>query len=174
MGWAKYFEDIQKLRDHAKSLCAENFDHDRASASPEKAIFELMRVKEAVFHWSEGLVEKLDEILEQATDPEIDRQLLIDQKDQEIKELKIQNKENATRIADIERNNAALKSQFFDLQTIKSNYEFNSKIQKETISSMERKLSDLESYIQKERARAQENSAFQNHMMKEGTRPLRR
>ena len=87
MGWAKYFEDIQKLRDHAASLNAENFDHERAIASPERAILELTRVKEDVFEWSEGLIQKLDEILDQATDPEIDRQLLLEEKDKEISQI---------------------------------------------------------------------------------------
>ncbi len=81
MGYAKYFEDIQKIRDHALSLAGlglQKAEVNRRVLSLE----EMQKTKEVIQKWAEKLVGQLDSLLDLATDPEIERLLEIEKKNQ--------------------------------------------------------------------------------------------
>lgn len=89
MGFPKYFEDIQKLRDRAAHLHADRMNLHAAAFNPRKAIEELLRVQEQIRQWSSELLEQLDAILDQATDPEVNRQKLLEAQERRISELEL-------------------------------------------------------------------------------------
>ena len=70
MGWPKYLEDIQKLREHALSL-AEVKISQVAYTSPELAIRELENKRSQIENWAMTLVSTFTDILDQATNPSI-------------------------------------------------------------------------------------------------------
>lgn len=90
MGFPKYFEDIQKLRDRAAHLHADRMNLNAAASNPKKAIEELLRVQEQLRQWSTELLGQLDSILDQATDPEVNRQKLLEAHEDRICELELQ------------------------------------------------------------------------------------
>jgi chromosome segregation ATPase len=181
MGWAKYFEDIQKLRDHAASLRDARLDNRAATSSPEKAIRELQRVQDALARWSEELVARLDEILDQATDPEINRQILIDNQDTEIAQLHAHIRAlteelagKATQLVDLV---AALGESRVEAEKLKKSLALAEEsflaitIEKDGLNQ---ELSKYEKEAVKREERRKEAGDFLGLMAKDGARPIRR
>jgi hypothetical protein len=90
MGWAKYFEDIQKLRDDAQHRSAAEINRRNLKRSDNSEKIDLIKTREYFEVWSQNLISGLDEILEQATDPEINRQIKIEELESEIQHLNLQ------------------------------------------------------------------------------------
>jgi chromosome segregation ATPase len=181
LGWAKYFEDIQKLRDQAASLRDARIDDRAAISSPEKAIGELRRLQDELARWSEELVAKLEEILEQATDPEINRQVLIDNQDTQIAQLNntigVLNAElegKATEVVDLV---AALRNSQAEGDKLKRSLdEAKASFLKVTTEkdALKKQVSQYEQQAKKIEMRRKEDDDFKSLMAKDGTRPIRK
>jgi chromosome segregation ATPase len=181
MGWAKYFEDIQKIRDHASSLRDARIDDLAGISTPEKAIRELHRVHEALARWSEDLVAKLDLIIDQATDPEINRQIVIDDLNDEVTRLhdQIGALTSALEVKEVEKNGlgAELEKSRADAVNLKKSLDLADasflSLSVE-VDALQRKLTVYEKEAAKRQERRTEMDAFHDLMLKEGTRHTRK
>lgn len=181
MGWAKYFEDIQKLRDHAASLRDTRLDMRAVGSAPEKAAQQLQRVQETIGRWSAELINKLDEILDQATDPEINRQLTIDIQDERISRLQADLQDRLIEIQALaERRDAlqadllAARREIANLNQLKQIAEGNLIFARKDIETLKARNLALEKEVQRVQQREREAAEFGNIMRGGGVRPLRK
>jgi chromosome segregation ATPase len=179
VGWAKYFEDIQKFIDQAKSLSG--LDYQSASSEPQKAIEEMFRVHATLSAWSDDLIATLDQILENATDPEINRQFIIDGKNITIEE-------REARIVDLELELFEIKAKFDDsvAQIVNLNTEIKNAVKSKnnaeaaldaalrTIEGLRSKNSSLTEIITKIESRKSDENSFREAMKKDGIRPMKK
>lgn len=181
MGLAKYYEDIQKLRDHAACFRDDRIYEPVTVSSSVTAIEALHQAQDKLARWSDSLIAKLDDILEQATDPEINRQILIESQNSEIVAL-------SAKVDSLTEN--LLKSQkqieefIIKLRKLQSDSDKFKKSENEikeilSITTIERdkcrqRLSEYEKEIAKRQQRRKEDGDFRNLMARDGTKPTRR
>lgn len=180
MGLAKYFEDIEKIRDQAAALSGSHFKISAAEKHPEWAKDELLRLQEKVAKWSSDIVKKLDDILELATDPAIDRQLVIERQNIEISQLKSEVSRNFSDIAKLAKQRdearAALSSAMNALSEEKeTNRQLVASLQttKDNIRRTKLEVTALQSELSKLKERAREAVEFKNLMQTQGVRSLK-
>lgn len=135
----------------------------------------------ALARWSEELVAKLDEILDQATDPEINRQLLIDSQDAQIAELKEKTSlltaelgAKATQVVDLV---AALRNSRAEGERLKRSLDLaEASFLAVTVEkdALKKQLSEYEQEAKKIETRRKEADDFMGLMARDGTRPIRK
>ncbi|MCZ8186211.1 MAG: hypothetical protein O9308_07520 [Beijerinckiaceae bacterium] len=181
MGWAKYFEDIHKLRDHAVSLRDTRLDVRSVDSAPEKAAHQLQYVQESMSRWSVKLIKQLDEILEHATDPEINRQLKIDSQDEKINRLEAEINDRLLQIEALVRLNSVLQSDLDDerrnlsiLLESQKVVERNLVAAQNSIETLKIRNLALEKEVQRFQQREREAAEFEILMKNGGVRPIRK
>jgi chromosome segregation ATPase len=181
MGWAKYFEDIQKLRDHAASIVDGRFDQRGFNAAPELAAISLQHVHENLVRMSKDLVARLDKILELATDPEINRQITIDFLEEKIARLQGDLQDRMTSIQALAERRDALQADLFaakreiaNLSQWKQVSEGNLVSARKDIEALKARNIALEKEVQLVQQREREAAEFGNMMRGGGVRPLRK
>ena len=131
--------------------------------------------------WSEELVAKLDEILEQATDPEINRQLLIDNQDTQIAQLSekiglltAELEGKAKQVVDLV--DALRNSRAEGLKLKRSLDLAEASFLAVTVEkdSLKKQLSEYEQEAKKIETRRKEANDFMGLMARDGTRPIRK
>lgn len=197
MGFPKYFEDIQKLKDEAAhlrrrvlSLRGANPSSEQSSrklnlkgagTTPEPTVKGLEKAYKRISDWSERLIAQLDEILEQATDPEVNREKIIEEKDLQIKKLQLDLEASEQQqgllkgeLAASRRAYADMHQRFNDAKLAKEALEHDLNQAHQALDTTSRDRDALERELQKINDRSRDAAAFQDLMIREGARRLRK
>ena len=90
MGWAKYLEDIQKIRENALSLAQGDISARLIDLDPDSARKEFNRVRNEIEKWAIDLADSFMALMNEATDPEVNRILELEKAAETIAALKLE------------------------------------------------------------------------------------
>ena len=181
MGWAKYFEDIQKLRDHARSLSVVDIQDRNASRSKAQEELELHKTREAFERWITQLLPQLDEILDHATNPDIDRIMVIEDLEKSLASLVAENAALQESHLDLQIQQKDLNQKISELLTIIDQAEKKRLAAEAALDAANRdreskalRIQTLEKELDRRNRREADEKSFHNLMSREGIRPIKK
>lgn len=181
MGWAKYFEDIQKLRDRARSLSVVDIQDRNATRSKVQEELELRKTREAFERWITQLLPQLDEILDHATDPDINRIMVIEDLEKSLASLTAENAALQKSHVDFQSEQKRLNQKISELLTIIDQAEKKRLATEAALDAANRdreiknlRIQTLEMELDRRNRREADEKSFHNLMSREGIRPIKK